>query len=189
MSQIVTTTAPIILDRGFNKTPLVLELKDTLYAEDRLSDIRIVNSKTAPELICVFIEASRELVRAIGILEADLVEMSYDLENRHAYLLINEVPGILEAKRLKSSEDVREAVIQLDPMYSELKLKVNKLKQEKQRLNNRLHTIEKGYFSCQKIADVSSSASNRLTTNGFDVGTDENVTPGATIKNKYHGVY
>ncbi len=129
MSEIHTVSSEVILiARGDGENPILLELKDTKYAESRVPDIRIVSPANAPDLLASFAEGLNELARAMGYISLEVIKSQTKLERRKANLILNEIPAILEKKGQRSSEDLRNAVLALDEIYCRLNEEVNSLK-------------------------------------------------------------
>ena len=100
------------------ETPIILELEQTQEAMSRIGEIAILNPSSAPELLACFGKALAELNKALSVISLEIVKASHKRDRRKASIILDELPGILIAKNLKSSEDVRNAILSLDAEYS-----------------------------------------------------------------------
>ena len=164
-----------IVPRGRTEAPILLELKDTREAEYRLSDIAVVNHAILPGLISAFTKGLAELARAMGVISFEKVKAQHRMEQRKSHLLIYEVPKIIEEKKLKTSEDIRTAIINLDPDFAELSQVQDNYEEVFENLKIRFKTIEHALYGCKTITQFKQ---------GLNVGNDDytgsNAEPGQT---------
>jgi hypothetical protein len=149
-----TTSEPSeiqLISRGAGQTPIVLELKHTNYALTRIDDIRIVNPMNLPDLLTVFLKSMTELSRAIGFISAEIVKTKYALERVKSNLLLHEMPRILAEKNIKSSEDIRNAILCLDPKYSEMSEQLDMLEAVLDNLRSKNKNMETATFNCKTV--------------------------------------
>lgn len=140
--------------------PIVLTLKQTKYAESRLHDIKTSNSGNLPELLSVFLCSCQELSYALGILGNELQFLKHDLDLVRSNTLINKVPAALAQTQQRSSEDIRNALIEMDSEYSEIRSLTDALDAAYLNLKDRRKVIEMGYYACQEIAKLSKAYSS-----------------------------
>jgi len=120
MSEIKSVSLDTFVVSRVGETPIILELQQTQEAMSRIGEISIINPSSMPELLACFGKALVELNRALAVISVEIVKVSHKVDKRKAILLLDEMPGILTAKNLKSSEDVRNAILSLDESYSKL---------------------------------------------------------------------
>src|SRR6267142_894004 len=120
MSDIQSASLDTFIVSRVDETPIILELRQTQEAMSRIGEISVLNPSSMPELLSCFGKALVELNRALSVISLEIVKVSHRVDRRKAILLLEEMPAILIAKNLKSSEDVRSAVFALDDQYSKL---------------------------------------------------------------------
>jgi hypothetical protein len=140
-----------LISRGEGQTPIVLELKHTNYALTRIDDIRIINPMNLPDLLTVFLKSMNELSKAIGFISAEIVKTKYALDRVKSNLLLHEMPKILAEKNIKSSEDIRNAILCLDPKYSELSEQLDMLEAVLDNLRAKNKNMETATFNCKTV--------------------------------------
>jgi hypothetical protein len=149
-----TTSEPSeiqLISRGAGQTPIVLELKHTNYALTRIDDIRIVNPMSLPDLLTVFLKSMNELSKAIGFISTEIVKTKMSLDRVKSNLLLHEMPRILTEKNVKSSEDIRNAILTLDPQYAEKSEQLAMLEAVLDNLRAKNKNMETATFNCKTI--------------------------------------
>lgn len=162
--------------------PIVLNLKQTKYAESRLHDIKTSNAGTLPELLSVFLCGCQELSYALGILGNEIQFFKHSLDLTRSNTLINKVPAAIEHTKQRSSEDIRNALIEMDSEYSNIRSLTDALDAAYLNLKDRRKVIEMGYYACQEIAKLTKTYS--ATSNGSQ---DYGMSPleaGSVVENK-----
>lgn len=130
-----------------------LELEKTKYAENRLHDIQTVNIDNLQELLSVFLCSCHEINRALSVIGMELSFANHKKEIIGSTILIQKMPILIEQCKQRSSEDVRNALISLDPEFQEIKEKCLSFEIILNNLKDKRKVIEMAYFSCQKIAE------------------------------------
>lgn len=137
-----------------NGEDLQLNFLATYMAEERFNELSILTKEKAPEYLSCMINGMSEMSRYVAVLERELAILEYYLDKRRSTLLLEEVNGKLEEKKLRSSEDLRKAVISLDDKMSDLEMKSIELSYLKNDCKARLKALEATYFSAQKMLDL-----------------------------------
>lgn len=150
--------------------PIILALKQTKYAETRLHDIRTSNSGTLPELLSVFLCACQELNYALGIIGNEIQFLKHSLDLTRSETLINKVPQVLEAMKQRSSEDVRNALIEMDSDYKNIRTLTDALDASFANLKDRRKVIESALYACQEIAKITKTYTPVPGNSGYDYG-------------------
>lgn len=173
-----------IIDSEFNDIStldgkvITVELKKTKYAESRLLDIQTTNGNNLQELITVFLCACHELNRAISIINNHLALNKHQQDIIRSTVLIQKMPFLIDQCKQRSSEDVRNALIELDPEYQNNKKTTIMLETCFNNLKDKRKVIEMAYFSCQKIAEFKNIYKS---TASYNYGQYDNVQAGSEL--------
>jgi hypothetical protein len=150
---------------------LEFELGDVINAENRKRDIITVNRETAPELMFLFNQAYCSILRMISQISFECTQASKYANKRKAEVILDVAPEILKVKGLISprspagSEDLRNAVLDLDEPYLQLMDVVNMLETAYEFLRSKAKGFEMAYHSVKKIYDISYSNLGNLPMN------------------------
>ncbi len=163
--KIIDPNDVLIVERGEATPPITLKLSDTNAALSRLHEIRNTNAGTFPELASTFIQATSELFQAVATVRQELIKTEYKLTQLRARLLVEEVSGIIEAKHLKNTVDMCNAVLALNPEYSKLSYAKELLDGALLVLEGKLTTLRGAQFAIGQIAKLSwdNRNNNKLT--------------------------
>lgn len=155
------------------ETPIILELQQTQEAMSRIGEISVINSASLPELLACFSKALVELNRALSVISLEIVKASHKVDKRKAILLLDEMPGILLAKNIKSSEDVRNAIFALDEQYSKLCEQKDVLEAVFENLKGKSKNLELALYSIKTITQYRVTprfGSEDMTNRDFSIG-------------------
>ncbi len=114
--------------------PIKLDIGGILEVESRIQEIAFVTPVKAPELMAVFNVAYSDLSNMIAQVKYQFEIAKVQEEKARAICIIDRVPGILKEKGLTSakspsgSEDLRSAILALDPDYSAAQEKTIQIK-------------------------------------------------------------
>ena len=161
MSDISTQTGTLVVPRIGGSAPIHLELRETSYAESRLSDIAVLNSASYPDLTSAFTKGLAELVRAMGAISLESAKIKRALDQRHSYLIIYEVPKFLSNNKLKDSVDLRLAVIKQDDEYANLSELKDTYDSVFENLKIRFKTLEHALYGCSSIIKSKNAFMNK----------------------------
>jgi hypothetical protein len=148
----------MMIPRGLpNLAPLAIQIGEIRSAESRIKEIADVTPHKAPELMACFNQAYSELTRIISG-----VEYEYELSLKHArevkaVIILDKVPEILRQKGLNSSknpggsEDMRSAILDLDPDYKSAQERILAIKAYLTLLEGKKKSIDMAYTAVKKI--------------------------------------
>lgn len=123
MSEMNLIRVPRALD---GLEPLILDMTDIRQADGRRQEVAMVNALRAPELLTLFNNAWLITAKYLNYLEYELDVAVRRLAEVKAVIILDKVPGILAQKGLASSrsplgsEDVRQAILDIDPDYKKV---------------------------------------------------------------------
>lgn len=180
----VTTVHPdsvIVLSRGAKHPNVIIELKETQVAVQHLPHIKNATPATFPELVSVFTNSYYELSKAIGYLKMESASIDHELEYLRAQLLINEVPILLEARKLKSTVDTNNALIILDPRHRELSATKERFDAALALIEQRAKAITMAYYSLREIANMRFGAQYKVQ---LDSMIPDGAGPGDTVRRR-----
>ena len=175
------TTSTLTVPRGLTGTdPMLIDMGPVLEVESRIQEIATVNAVKAPELISAFNMAYAELADMVAKVRYEFNVAKANQERVRAIVLIDRVPGILEEKKLTSgkspmgSEDIRSAILALDPDYQEAQARVIQIQCVVELLEGKLRAIDKAYMAVKSVSADSSQyrhspdlSTSQGLTNGF----------------------
>lgn len=153
----------LVVPRGLpDLSPLRLDLGEINTVESRIQEVAFTNPVKAPELLAVFNKAYSDLVGIISSVEYEFQMAKKHANEVRAIILIDKVPGILKEKGLSSaksptgSEDMRQAILDMDKDYSAAQDKVIQLKCILSLLEGKQKSIDMAYTSVKKVLGDSS---------------------------------
>jgi len=159
-----TTSDVLTFYKSDDKPLIAVNLTDTNIALSRLHEIRNVNTATFGELISVFINANSELANGIASVRQKLVNTDHRLGLLRARLLIEEVPGMIEERKLKNTQDVCQSLIMLNPEFSSLSYSYEVLKTALEILESKVKTLRDAQFAIRDVAQLSFSKAFKSST-------------------------
>jgi len=133
------------------KASLVVDLGAIMISESRQEEIAQVTPIKAPELLAEFNRSWRELHRIVTALTAEKVQAEKTANKRKGVLLLEEIPRILAEKKLSTSVDLREAVINTDETYLALTDIVDQISAVIEHLKGKMKSFENAFTSVKKI--------------------------------------
>lgn len=151
MSDIQSASLDTFIVSRVGESPIILELQQTQEAMSRINEIAVVNPASLPELLSCFGKALVELNRALSVISLEIVKVSHKVDRRKAIILLEEMPVILAQKNLKSSEDVRNAILALDEQYSKLLEQKDALEAIFENLKGKSKNLELSLYSIKTI--------------------------------------
>ncbi len=160
MSKIIETNR-FVLDRSDGKEPISLNLAETNIAMSRIHEIKNVNTATFGELLTVFISANSELSNAISTVRQELIKTDHKMNLLRSRLLIEEVPILIEDRKLKNTQDVCNSLIMLHPEYANLLYSYEVLKTSLEILESKVKTLRDAQFAVRDVAQLSFSKAFR----------------------------
>lgn len=147
------TNHPVKLKQS-NGDILTLNFMAAFLAESRYDELATLTKEKLPEFISCMINGISELSRYIALLERESAIYSYKLDKRRSRLLVDIVPQQIEEKKLRSSEDLRSSMVELDEEYSKFQEEIIEVDYAKNMCKARLKALDAVYFSAQKIMET-----------------------------------
>lgn len=146
-----TSTAIVVATKA---GPLTLDLVRIKQAEARAIEVASVTPTKAPELLATFNQAYLDASNAFSRLryERDCAEAK--VNQIKAEILLDKIPGILKAKGVSSSADVRQAIIELDAGYQEALDNLSQLEAMVEFVKGKMKFLENAFTSVKKIMDT-----------------------------------
>jgi hypothetical protein len=141
----------LIVPSGDGSVQIRISLGDILTAEIRQDEVAIVTPGKAPELLSTYNRAWRETHQWMSRLEAEKNRAEKALRNRKGVLILEVIPEKLRVLDMKSSVDIREAVIDTDAEYGALTDRVDQIKAAIMYLKGKLESFENAFTSVKKI--------------------------------------
>jgi hypothetical protein len=138
-------------------SPLKFDLGEILKAESRITDIATVTVAKAPEMMALFNVIYLNLSGMISSVQFEYELAKKRKDETRAIALIDKIPGILKEKGLTSakspmgSEDIRNALLDLDTDYGEAQEKVIQLKCILSLLEGKRDSIDRAYTAVKKV--------------------------------------
>lgn len=136
-----------------NTHPLEFDLKDIEKIELRKSEIAFANKETAPELMQTFNKAYCAVTRMMAQISYEYAQAKKYAEKRKSVVVLDIAPSELNRRNLRSSEDLRLAVLNIDEEYLGLTDKVDMLEAVYEFLRGKAKGFEMAYHSSKKILD------------------------------------
>lgn len=151
-------TPYLLIPRGRQGlAPISLNMTMIYKVERRIEEIRIANPASMPDLVTDFNLGFIQLGKMVASIQLELAEAKMSLNEAKAVVLLDKVERILAEKRIsKSSVDIREAILALDPDVMNAQQRVHAIDACLTLLNNKLEAFEWAYQSVKKISDVQS---------------------------------
>jgi hypothetical protein len=142
------------LPRGTpNLAPLEFDLTKIEAVEKRKHEVAYANQETAPELMCVFNEAYCSVTRMMAQVSYEYSQAKKWADRRKSIVLLDVAPEVFKKKNLKSSEDLRKAVLDGDEEYLTLVDKQAMLEAAHAFLRTKSKGFEMSYQSAKKVFD------------------------------------
>lgn len=137
--------------------PLEFELSEIISLENRKKEVSYATKETAPELMHAFNSGYCSVTKMMAQVSYEYSLSKRYAERRRAIVLLDIAPGEIERRKLKSSEDLRNAVLSQDEEYWKLMDKVNMLEAVYEFLRSKAKGFEMSYQSAKKIFDITYS--------------------------------
>lgn len=147
------------IPRGTPDVPAMeFELKDIEITERRKLEIAYANKETAPELMQAFNTAYCSVTRMMAQVSYEYTQAKKYADKRRGVVILDIAPGLLASRGLKTSEDLRRAVIDQDEEYLALCDKVSMLEATYEYFRSKAKGFEMAYQSAKKIFDVTNGS-------------------------------
>jgi len=179
MSDIETDASEVFIIPRLGESPILLQLKRAKEAIERISDIAALSPSLLPGLLTSLLQGLTELNKAMSTISLEIVNAEHKANRRKANLILDEMPRILIEKGIKSSEDVRNAILSLDHEYSQLCEQKDMLEAIFENLKVKSKNIEHALYSCKTITQYRTN-----TVLKGDDFTDAQFEPGQSVYRK-----
>lgn len=136
---------------GPNSSPTPINMTEWARLEQRIMEISTVTPVKAPELLSTFNRAALELDRLANSLELEYQTALREADKIRAVILLDKMPAILEQKGLSSSENIRKAVLALDPELDAALEKAELLKAMTKMIRGKYDAFERAFRSVRTL--------------------------------------
>jgi hypothetical protein len=181
MSFIVTATS-ITCPKLDGLDPITIHLDKLAKNEIRVAEVAIVNSSTAPELLAFFNQSWSEVNDLLSVVRYQKRMAETRLKNIKNQKLLDEVPGIIKERKLSSSKDIRDAILESYPECQELQEKIHQFECVVSILETKSEKFVNAFTSVKKLYGSGNSLPIRFVPSG-DSG-DKTVEETANIRNR-----
>lgn len=161
----VASTGPLLIqmiDSGAGKyivprgdgtgDPIILDVAAVVKAESRLQEVAQVNVHTAAELLSTYNEHWLTLHKNVTMLTYERNRADDSVKRAYAEALLNCNDELIKKKgHSKASQDLREAVANLDPDYIRAKERLNEIKAVLEYMVGKRQAFENAYNSVKKL--------------------------------------
>lgn len=141
------------------------DMKMIYEAEARISEISLINTIKAPELVQTFSKACFTLGEYLAKCQLALALCERKLNKRKAVLVLDVVPHTIKSKGLSQNETTRSAIIDLDEQYNDILEKKETLEAAYVLLKEKLRAFEGAMSSIRRLLDDSSGVKRRANPN------------------------
>jgi len=146
-----TETAFIVPRGDPGLAPLRLDMELVHYAESRIPEVAFVNAFKAPELLAVFNKAYLDLTKIVASLEVEMGAAELQANMRRSEVVLDVAPEVLSKRGLKTSEDLRTAVVDSDVKYIEYTRRLQTITAYRELMRGKMKSLEWAYNSVKKI--------------------------------------
>lgn len=143
-------TCSLVVPRPGQK-PALLPIRRIYDTECRIREVATVNAQKAPELLATLNVAYLEINDLLGQLKLLEYDALKALNTRKSIVLLDIAPGILAAKGLKTSVDLRDAILAKDPEYVECQDHMAQIDAIRSLLEGKREGMVMAYTSIKKI--------------------------------------
>jgi hypothetical protein len=135
--------------------PLFLSMKEVYRIESRISEIREANPALLPDLIADFNMGYILIGKMISKVQMELSESQIALKEAKSIVVLDKANQILAEKgHAKSSADLRDHVLMLDPEVVRLTRIVGICEAYIELLNNKAKAMEMAYHGTKKVSEI-----------------------------------
>jgi hypothetical protein len=163
---------------GGSDRSLHFDITDLNRAEVRCDEVKNVTKLKAPELLTLFNKAHATASRIVVALTAEHTQAKSALDRIRAEILLDKAPQILKEKGLATakspsgSEELRQAVVDMDPQYIAMNERINILDAMRRLLAIKAKMFDNSFTAIKKILgeDAFSHASGGLDSSAGNEG-------------------
>lgn len=137
--------------------PIVVDVTAIVKSEARLGDVAFVNGHTAPELLATFNDSWLKLSDSATMLTYERNQAENCWKRFKAEALLDVTPAKLKVRgHEKPSQDLREALMELDPRVIRAKDRLDEIRAVLDYLNGKAGAFLNAYNSVKKIVGTPS---------------------------------
>ena len=134
--------------------PLFLNMSEVYRIESRISEIRDSNPAILPDLIADFNMGYITIGKLISQVQMEMSETQIALKEAKSIVILDKANQILAEKgHQKSSSDLREHVLMLDPEVVRLMRVMGVHEAYLELLNNKAKAMEMAYHAAKRVSD------------------------------------
>lgn len=153
----------MVLPRGNlqNTQPLRVDMSPLYKAEERLSEIAIINAMKAAELMGFFNEAANRATRYAGSVQYELSLAQRSLDRAKARVIMEVLPAQMakwKESGIKANEDLRTALFSLDPECENLFDRIDCLGAAIILLEGKIKSFVRAYNAARSVTDSRNGA-------------------------------
>lgn len=137
--------------------PMRLDMATVYESENRLMEVALATPANAPELMAAYNDAANVVTKYLSWIKYELLSAEKEYALAKATVILDQVPEqTLKLKELgiKSSEDVRAAMIARDPKCSEMQEKINSIKCVYELLEAKADSFVRAYTAVKSLTYV-----------------------------------
>lgn len=159
VSTVADKSTVLTIPRGQkNLPPLLMDISEIVSALDLSRDLMGINIATYPQIISAINTALVQCTRLITTIDLELKDVSHNLEKAEAVVRLEKADSVISGKGLKTSADLRDAVVAIDLEVSELTNKKNMLVALLKYAENMKSDLERIYFSAKYVLDTKTNS-------------------------------
>jgi hypothetical protein len=132
---------------AFNATPIY-------SAIEQIDQIRRATPMTAPDLMATFTMAMHSSSKLISLLELEKSYAEASLREAKAIAILDRADAMLATRNMKSTADLREAVVNLDPDVVASRERLDQLNTMLTFFTNTYQELREALYGTKKICDI-----------------------------------
>jgi hypothetical protein len=144
---------------AFNATPIY-------DAVNQIDQVRRATAITSPDLMATFNMAMHTTSKLISLIELEKSYAEASLREAKAVAILDRADAMLAARNMKSTADLREAVVNLDPDVVGAKERLDNLTAMLTFFTNTYYELREALYSTKKICDIYLKLPNDPNTGG-----------------------
>lgn len=137
-----------------------VDVTDVYKALDRISELQRANESSVAELMMTFNSAMVTTSHVIGIIQLELNYANATYEEERSICMLDRVEKVLIEKGHKSTADMRDAALNVDPVVKKWRERSDMLEVLNTFFNHKYNELREALYSTKKISDNSKSMPN-----------------------------
>lgn len=164
----ITSNSLVLCPKGDGSGEIQLDLGKLLKAESRLDEVAYITGAKAAELLSTFNTTWAEIQKTVVTLRREYIKAKSVTRGVRASILLNDAEEILKLKGLKSSADLRDAVVECNAAYQEAQDREHNLASIVAFLEGKLQAFENAYTAVKKLLSTVQLPSQPIRDRGDD---------------------